>query len=161
MENATKALLMAAGVLIGLMVISLGVSLYMSLSEYVESTQDEIAMTEIKEFNEQFTKYINCNADGSIEYTLTIQDIVTAANIAYENNQIYDLQEHKEGNYYVTVKLSDNELGEIELEKTITSTAATLLQNGLGKEYKCQSIDVKTSEITGRVYELKFSTLTY
>jgi len=154
MENATKALLIAAGVLIGLMVISLGVSLYMSLSAYVESTQDEIAMTEIKEFNDQFTRYINCNNDGIIEHTLTIQDIVTAANTAYENNQTYELQEHQDGNYYVTIKLDG-----VVLEQTITSTAATLLQAGLGKGYKCQSTDVKISKITGRVYEVNFSTI--
>ena len=147
MENATKAMLMAAGVLIGLMVISLGISLYVSLSDYVESTQNEIAMTEIKEFNKQFTQYINYNAmSNTVEYALTIQDIVTAANMAYENNLKTD--------YYVTVKLDG-----VVLEKTITSETSKLLQNGLGKEYKCDSTDIKISEKTGRVCEIKFTTL--
>ena len=42
MENATKALMIASGVLIGVMIISLGISLYASLSGYVESSQEDM-----------------------------------------------------------------------------------------------------------------------
>ena len=46
MENATKALLIAAGVLIGIMVISLGVSLYVSLGSYVDSTKEQLELNQ-------------------------------------------------------------------------------------------------------------------
>ena len=138
MENATKALLIASGVLIGVMVISLGISLYVSLSEYVESTQDEITRQEIQEFNEQFTKYV--------EYTLTIQDIVTAANVAYENNL--------ETDYYVSVKLDGT-----VLETIINSKSTEILQNGLGKQYKCDLSGIKINDKTGRISEINFYTL--
>lgn len=144
MENAVKALLVAAGVLIGIMILTLGVSLYTSLSGYIESTQNEIIANETLKFNNQFTKFINYNEDADIvEFTLTIQDIVTVANTAYENN--------KQGNDYVAVKLDG-----VVLEKNITSNSAEILSNALGQEYKCSSTDIKISQITGRVYEVNF-----
>ncbi len=155
MENAVKALLIAAGVLMGMVIVSIGVSLYSSLSKYVESTQNEIAMTELQQFNDQFFKYINYNdsATNPRDFSLTIQDIVTAANIAYENNQFYGLTEYKDGSYYVTVKLDGT-----PLEKNITSNSAQLLLNGLGYEYQCSPTDVLISSTTGRVYEVNFYT---
>ena len=65
MENATKALLIAAGVLIGIMVISLGVSLYVSLGSYVDSTKEQLELNEISKFNTQFLKYNNTILDES------------------------------------------------------------------------------------------------
>lgn len=154
MENAVKALLIAAGVLMGIVIVSLGVSLYSSLNKYVESTQNEIVMSELQKFNDQFFKYVNYNdTTKTSNFALTIQDVVTAANIAYENNQFYELPEYKDGSYYVIVKLDGT-----SLEKNITSNSATILQNGLGQKYKCSSADVKISSITGRVYEINFST---
>ena len=155
MENAVKALLIAAGVLMGMVIVSIGVNLYSSLSKYVELTQNEIAMTELQQFNDQFFKYINYNenATNPRQFALTIQDIVTAANIAYENNQFYGLTEYKDGSYYVIVKLDGK-----SLEKNITSNSAQLLLNGLGYEYRCSSTDVRISAITGRVYEVNFYT---
>jgi len=136
MENAVKALLMAAGVLIGVMTITIGVSLYSSLGGYVESIQEDIASNEIRKFNEQYTKYIDAE--------LTIHDIVTAANTARENNL--------NGGYYVTIKL-----GNKNLENIISSESTEILENGLGIQYKCTSGDVKFNEETGRVCEVKFS----
>lgn len=152
MENATKALLIAACVLVGIMVLSLGVSLYSSLSSYVESVQEDIASNEIKQFNEQFIKYINCNDGTNIDFTLTIQDIVTAANTAHENNLKYNLEISAESNYYVKINMP----GKSGLEKDITSDSADILKNNIENEYKCSQSDVKISTKTGRVYEVTF-----
>ena len=40
MENATKALLMATGVLIGIVILALGVYLYLSIGGYVKTSQE-------------------------------------------------------------------------------------------------------------------------
>lgn len=143
MENAVKALLMAAGVLIGVMIISLGVNLYSSLNVYVEDMNEEIINTEISQFNEKFLKFINYNR-GVEQYTLTIQDVVTAANIAFENNRNND-------GTYVAVKLNGT-----NLETTINNNSAKLLNDGLGKKYKCTLQDVKIDPITDKVYEVNF-----
>lgn len=157
MENAVKALLIAAGVLIGIMILSLGVSLYASLNSYVESVQEDIATTEIQKFNEQFTRYINYNDDtDKKDFTLTIQDIVTAANIARENNLSYNLTEQAGSNYYVTINMP----GYSNLEQIINLQSADILANGLGKEYICSYRDVKINAVTGRVFEVNFQEYT-
>ena len=59
MENATKAMLIAAGVLMGVMILSLCAALYSELQSYVESSQEAMQFTEIKAFNNQFTVYLD------------------------------------------------------------------------------------------------------
>lgn len=58
MENATKALLIAAAVLIAILIISLGIVIYNQASETVNSVN--MSGQEIQAFNDQFLKY-----DGS------------------------------------------------------------------------------------------------
>jgi len=152
MENAVKALLIAAGVLIGVIILSLGINLYTSLGEYVKGAQENMVSKETQQFNEQFIKYINCDKrTEQVDFTLTIQDIVTAANTAYENNLENNLTKNENNNYYVTIKLDGT-----ALEKNISSKTAEMLANGLGQTYKCSSQDVKINEVTGRVYEVEF-----
>lgn len=160
MENASKALLIAAGTLMGIMILSLAVSLYASLGGYIEQSQKEAEIKEIQQFNEQFLKYINCNNESSeVEFALKIQDIVTAANSANENNQKYELKEQDGSNYYVTINIKSEITN---LEKTInTNSVAILSHETLQKsEYRCTPNDVKINSVTGRVYEVNFSKIT-
>lgn len=157
MENAVKALLIAAGVLIGVMIITLGVALYSSLGEYVESVQEETRSKELQQFNEPYIKYINYNeTTHEIEFSLTIQDVVTAANTARQSNLNYNLTEQDGNNYYVTINLLP---GNNQLEKNIGLNSAEILEKGLGQKYKCSSKDVKINPQTGRVYEVNFHVL--
>lgn len=152
MENAVKALMIAAGVLIGIMIVSLGISLYASLGQYVETAEEELNSKETQKFNEQFLKYINCEtASGDIEFELTIQDIVTAANTAFENNRKYNLTGPDTNTYYVTITLDG-----MRLENTINTISAELLKNGLGQRYTCRRIDVEVNEFTGRINQVNF-----
>ena len=160
MENAVKALLIAAGVLIGGMILSLAVSLYTSLGEYTNIAQKEAETKVLQQFNEQFLKYINCNDSSSeVEFVLKIQDIVTAANAAYENNQKYELTEQNGSNYYVTINIKSQFTN---LEKTINADSVKLLSEEtlLKSEYRCTSSDVKINSVTGRVYEVNFTKIT-
>ena len=160
MENAVKALLIAAGVLIGGMILSLAVSLYTSLGEYTNIAQKEAETKVLQQFNEQFLKYINCNdSSGEVEFVLKIQDIVTAANAAYENNQKYELTEQNGSNYYVTINIKSQFTN---LEKTINADSVKLLSEEtlLKSEYRCTSSDVKINSVTGRVYEVNFTKIT-
>ena len=156
MENAVQALLIAAGVLIGVMILSLAVSLYSSLNEYIVNTQEQAISKEVQQFNEKFLKYINCNDSASeVEFVLTIQDIVTAANTAYENNKTYELTSQDGSNYYVTINLDG-----VSLESNINLQATEILKNGLGQEYRCSTEDVQINEITSRVFEVNFHKIT-
>lgn len=153
MENATKAMLMAAGVLIGVMILSLGAALYSELQSYVESSQETMRFTEIKAFNNQFTVYL--------DRELTIQDVVTAANIAHENNIEYNIIDDvdinaargEETSAYVAVFL-DNGAGYEAIEADIQDILTQLLAYNIDSKYRCTALLI--SEVTGRVYEIYF-----
>ena len=173
MENASKALMMAAGVLIGMMILSLGVYLYYSLGTYITSNQERMDSNELNKFNTQFIKYINCKSDGTQEFELTIHDVVTVANLAYENNKKYNLtsttEDYDESTFYVTVnadilELTDTSLSNTErtgkhLERNIDKFSDEILanNNSIYNKYMCKPEDIVYSNITGRVCSINFT----
>lgn len=154
MENAVKALYIAAGVLIGVMILSLGVALFASLQNYVDSAQERVEFNELNSFNTQFTKYINYE-NGVRQYELTIQDIITAAGRAYENNSSYNLDttqwQESESSLYVSVYLK-----ETRIDQNIKEEMVDLLEENLGKKYKCEANNIEYSNETARVYRVEF-----
>lgn len=63
MENATKALMIAAAVLVAILVISLGIGIFNNASEQANSGNlDEY---EVKAFNDKFLKYAGDGIKGS------------------------------------------------------------------------------------------------
>lgn len=77
MENASKALLMAGGILIGVLILALMVTLFIS-SQDITKTYEETKQSEaVQQFNVNFTKYLGQN--------LTIHQVVTICNFAIEN----------------------------------------------------------------------------
>lgn len=91
MENATKALLIAAAVLIAILIISLGVVVYQKASEAVNGAGD-LSEYEIEQFNAKFTKYQGSNVSGS-EVNAMVQTVVN------HNNA----ESRAQGNQYVKV----------------------------------------------------------
>ena len=83
MENASKALLMAAKVFIGVMLLILMIFLYITMSSWGRNVQSNIDIKEISEFNAQFTVY-----DGRSD--LTAQDVVSIINLAKNYNEKYE-----------------------------------------------------------------------
>ena len=164
MENATRALIIVAGVFLAGMILGLGIYLYTSLGTYVSETSATMEKNALNAFNTQFFDYINedTDGDGDVEFDLRIQDIVTVANIAYENNKNYDLDSGASdgSTFYVQVHVKTSVGGIIKtlknLEKDISTDSASLLQEHIGKKYECKSDWVKVSQITGRVYEVYF-----
>lgn len=164
MENATKALLIAAGVLIGVLILSLGTYLYFSLGDYISSTKEEMEINASNQFNVQFTKYINWDGEPthSTDFVVTIQDVITAANLAYQNNFDNDLidpnQNYNKSTYYVSVDAWINGRYMSNIEKSINANSAQYLSNTVNQQYryKCSNKDVIFSEITGRVCKIIF-----
>lgn len=155
MENATKALLIAAGVLIGVMILTLGIYLYASLGTYVADTQKTMEQNALNAFNTQFLNYINYSDGATEDFELKIQDVISVASIAYENNQEYEFadgQVHNETSMYVTVSM--DAVG--HLEQMVSSISSELLKNNIDNRYKCTPNDIKISPITGRVYHVNF-----
>ena len=94
MENASKALIMAGGVLIGVLVISLAVYLFVSFGQTSAEINDENSQKQLTQFNSKFTSY-----EG--KKNLTIYDAITVAGYANENNKYYD----NDSNYIIIVNL--------------------------------------------------------
>lgn len=166
MENATKALFIAAGVLIGILILSLGAVLFSNLSSYVESEHERMEFNELNRFNTQFTNYINNNGGINDEFEITIQDVISVAGLAYENNVKYtdDLTNatfNANGrNMYVAVFIGDE-----RIDNKINDEMVDMLQKDIEEDekgnvnrafYRCESKDIEISELTGRVWKITF-----
>lgn len=98
MENAAKALTIAAGVLIGVIIITIAVYLFTTLGNTSSEVYSKVEQEKIDKFNNQFLKY-----DGLAN--CTAHDIVSIANLAKNNNEYYELTEGSGYNYYVNVNV--------------------------------------------------------
>lgn len=150
MENASKALIIIAGVLVGALILTLGVSLFTILGGYAKDTQEEIEKSRVQQFNEEFFKY-----DGRTD--LTIQDVITARNKALEINQSYENynrlsthQQANENNYYIDVIFKR----ESTTQTIFKSDMVELLNKYVDvKDIKCK---VTISPNTQRIYKVIF-----
>lgn len=117
MENASKALMMAASVLLGLMIISVGVALFNSFAGSGSNIMSKIEETQIAEFNNQFLKYYGettqlnekTNKYETQKIKITAHDIVTLVNLAKKNNIKYEVEEqseNSENSNYVQITLN-------------------------------------------------------
>ena len=103
MENASKALIMAAGVIVGVLIISIGVYLFSTYAEYSSDAYETMEAAQIDQFNSQFlkyygntlTKYTDANKNEYRKETpilCTAHDIVSLATLAAQNNKQFDLE---------------------------------------------------------------------
>ena len=78
MENASKALLIAGGMLLLILVMSLAAYIFKQLGSQTSGFYRDMSETEIFEFNQQFFNY-----EGK---KLRIQDVITIINLAKDSN---------------------------------------------------------------------------
>jgi hypothetical protein len=83
MENATKALLIAAAILVAILIISLGLVVYNMAAETVQNVN--MSDQEIKAFNDQFTRYEGNTQTGSTVNAL-VQTVLTS-NMKYRADE--------------------------------------------------------------------------
>ncbi len=127
MENASKALIMIAEVLVGIMIISIGVYLFSEMGRYSANTTRQIEDTQIAQFNEQFLQYTGTTTlydDAGNPYTgprpCTIHDIVGLANLAKQtniSNGFVDITDPPE-----TADSDNNAYIQISLRSSVTGT---------------------------------------
>ena len=151
MENASKALLMAAGVLMAVAVLSLAVYLYASFGGSAEIIQNNIEQGQLEQFNSPYIAFTTkeCNA----------YDILSAVNLANDYNTKNSLTNTSE--YYISVYVEDKSkrLKIVNDELTIESLKSKIITNPSVSEYG----SVKYISGEGNKYVLdKFNcTLTY
>ena len=89
MENASKALLIAGGILIAILVISLFAILFNNLRDYENSQEDARNQEEVVRYNNPYTAY---DRDG-----ITLNEIKSLYNMIESNNK---KAENGDTNYY-------------------------------------------------------------
>ena len=79
---------MAAGVLLAILIIAIALLLFRAGANVVESYQNSNEENELNMFNSNFTRMLSGNdtALGSSSNTITVYDIITVANFAWNNN---------------------------------------------------------------------------
>ena len=108
MENATKALLIAAAVLVAILVISLGLVIYNQSAESIQKLN--MSDNEIKAFNDQWTRYEG-NRSGN--------DVNALLQTAVQNNLKY---QGDDVNKRVDVIIDSNTVINKNQENTYTTT---------------------------------------
>ena len=171
MENASKALIMAAEILIGIMILSIMVYMFNVFAGYSEDRYKEIEDTQIAEFNNRFFKFYGTRQDENGKerpIECTIHDITSLANFAQKHNIEYEVNDntgYSENTLYVQIDLGNKK----NIEKYTNSQLVQLikandieqvLDKDTGKYvtetkyYKCVKCEVDNT--TGRVNYIKF-----
>ena len=163
MENASKALIMAATILIAVMLISLGTYLFATFGNYSKNINDNINQKTKQEFNAQFTKY-ETSTTGE---TCTVYDIVTIINLAKNSNNKYEEYQNvtsrsedlkKDSNAYIYVDIrSDNSINETSNTTNLNAFISqhnTTTNGEYTDKYKCS---VNISNQTGLVKSVTFT----
>lgn len=152
MENASKALIMAAGVLIGVLILSLAAFLFLDFGVTSESVYSQMENQQLTQYNAQYTVY-------SGRKDITIYEIISIANLAKENNDYYKDYTDYEDAYKVQVSLigtlwtpnfQDNE----QKPDWIVVYSKVDEQGNLKYMFECKGIEYHSS--SGRVKNIKF-----
>ena len=126
MENSSKALLIAGGMLIAILLLTLFSYLFGQMAGSSSNIYAVLEKHKIDEFNQQFLNY-----EG--KKTLTVQDIATLINLAKnseENSNFKTPVEIKLGR----LNLADSQESNEWLENNVTSD----------KKYKCISVHINS-----------------
>lgn len=147
MENASKALIMAAGILIGLLIISLAVYLFIDFGSTAAEINTLNDKKHLNQFNTKFTSYT--------DKELTIYDVVTVVNYAKENNKYYQgINE-----YQITVMLGTDNLtnkDENDLNSLIINDKNAITGSSTKLPvYECKSENIRYEN--GRVKTINFT----
>ncbi len=98
MENASKALLIAGGVLIAIIIISMFIMMYNRMASIQKAQEEQTKMEQLAAFNAEYEAYNKKVMYGT--------DVITVINKAIENNNRYSGNE----DYIIIVKLDGNEM---------------------------------------------------
>ena len=148
MENASKALIMAGGVLIGVLILSLMAYLFVDFGSTSAEIHKQNEEKQIIEFNSKFTAYEGYK-DKNGNWQITIYDIVTLAGYAKENNKYYEGVEDEQ--IHVQVEGTDIQDNNNEQNKNLISQ--NVESNGTLTKFRCEKIEYNNR---GKVNSISF-----
>lgn len=133
MENASKALLIAGGVLIALIILSLFIMMFNNMSNIQKEQEEQLKIEQITAFNSEFEAYSKKVMYGT--------DVITLINKVAENNKKYATSD----DYKIIVILngvvvtSSSHLIGTDAERTIF-TCTNMEYNSLGRLCKIEIV---------------------
>ncbi len=132
MENASKALLMAGGILIALLILGALIMMFTSLQDYQNSNDARTKNTQIAEFNNQFEPY---NKDG-----LTLMELKSVYNKIESNNNQHSKDingniDRKSG-YFIDDNIEEIFKKEIEIKRGGVTVKGRILFEDFKNSFK-------------------------
>ena len=164
MENASKALIMAAGVLIGIMILTIAVYLFATFGGRSAELHKQIERDRLNQFNAQFTSYESNNE-------ITIYDVISVANLAKQSNinNGFETIDTSANSFYVSVSVKTRNnppYTNIEAktqswyeQNLISPEMYVTVDNGEEPPYQTlptYKCTVEINPVTGRVNNVKF-----
>ena len=162
MENATRALLIASGIILGILILSVGVALFSMFGNSSKNIVEKLEESKLSEYNNNFYKYYG---DGII---ITAHDIVTISNFAKKCNkegQVQNQTKYSQSSDYVQIDIKNNKKLETNFEKKSEEDYDLFIKNNMftkdnvGNEttqikyYKCTNII--TNNKSGKVIYMR------
>lgn len=149
MENASKALIMAVSIILGIMIITFLCFVFGMLKNYNSKNIVKIEETETASFNKEFFKYYE---NGKDAIKVTAHDIISISNFVKENNLKYDVKEATQNSYYVTIDVYTKSEKIYNFEKINQDEYTNFLEQN--KTFKCS--EIRINKITKRVEYVKY-----
>lgn len=133
MENASKALLIAGGVLIAIIIITMFIMMFSRISSIQKEQQEQTRIEQLAAFNAEFEAYNKKAMYGT--------DVITLINKVAENNKIYS------GNmdYQITITLND---------VVMTSSSSLIGTDDEQSVFKCTKMEYNA---LGRVCKIEIN----
>lgn len=129
MENASKALFIAGGVLLGILFATFVVYVATQMRESTQKYKDDINREAIVEFNQQYQKYN--------QMALTYQDVASLINKAKNDNKNHE--------FPTTIKIYMNSVGGENLVSKYTAEQWLSLKMNSPERYSCQEVHINTA----------------
>ncbi len=148
MDNAATALLMAGGMILAVIVISIFVLSYTNVSQLAQTEVDATLQAEIDDFNKVFVAFNKTAMYGT--------DVISALNLAIDNNTRYNVSIGEE--YYVDVSfklLSSDSINNVKILHKFKDGMFTTKQISSTKDYDFEGGEVyslSTDEHALRVF---------
>ena len=150
MENASKALLIAGGILLAILVISLFAVLFNNLRDYQDSQEDAKYQEQVVRYNNPYTAY---DRDG-----ITLNEIKSLYNMIESNN--IKANNGESGYYHIQSNIKDLCLKPTNNDEKIDITISNFLEveerlKNNKYSFKCE--EIKFDNEGGRISSMKFS----
>lgn len=146
MENATKALLMAAGILIAIIILSIAIAVYGNISSFYQTKQNNISQEQIAAFNSEYAVYDRSDVTG-----FELVGLINKA-IDFNQNRVYGASNTNEDDL--------TELG--DGYQAITISVKTVNNDYKGNLFSNNNVDKYTGKNSGsrkslenKIYEMR------